>query len=151
MSRNRIIFVLILAFLQILDAKPRRFLMKANSGKTYLGVGTANKEKAESLNRQMVNHQPCGSIRGRWCKNNWGLSLFGNIGNTGNSQGQDRVSYNNLNRQSYDIYGSYDSNTGKNKNKNKNKNKYKNKNKNKDKNKNKNKNHHNNNTYYLSP
>ena len=74
MSRNRIILVLILAFIVlILDAEPTRFLMKTKSGKTYLGVGAANKDKAESLeilNRQMVfggysGMTPRGRVRGR--------------------------------------------------------------------------------------
>ena len=48
---------LILAFLQILDAKLDSFLMKTKSGKIYLGFGGGtNKDKAESfdiLNRDL--------------------------------------------------------------------------------------------------
>ena len=72
--------------------------MKANSGKTYLGVGAANKDKAGSLNSQMVNHEPIGSIRNPWGKNNWGR--LENSANSGVSQG--RESFKNFNRKSYD-------------------------------------------------
>ena len=61
MSRNENIFhlVLILAFVQISDASPKRpdsYLIKTKSGKIYLGE--SNKDKEESLDIVNKNYRP---------------------------------------------------------------------------------------------
>ena len=120
MSRNRMIFhlVLIFAFVQVLDAKPRRhdsFVIKTELGKNYR-VGAVNKDNI--LNRQMINNRV--SRRG----GGGGRNRFGKkkLGNFELQMDEETV---------HDGFGIPNEKLDKNKNKNKNKNKHKNENKNK--------------------